>query len=124
MLQPIMSAMLEASFFLLCTLVLPVLINKSTEGEQFAWVKPWLRELWTLVFVFFSVYFLSEPQGRSIFMKAHSSLHGVWGYLICAILGAAALCLYWWFTGKITPQSAIVAPIHSAVNTPAGQTRT
>jgi hypothetical protein len=86
-------------FFAVCTLVLPVLINKSTEGERFDFLKPYLREAWTVVFVFLSTYYLTKPEAMEFLMKAHSSLPGYKGYFLAAVLGATVLCVYWWFAG-------------------------
>jgi hypothetical protein len=95
--------MLEIFFLLVCTLVVPVLVNKSTEGKRFDFIKPWLRELWTMVFVFFSVYLLVKPEAREAAMRLHLAVPGWRGYVITALSGAICLSLYWYFTGIITP---------------------
>jgi hypothetical protein len=94
-----LAGMGDIVFFAVCTLGLPVLINKSTEGERFDFLKPYLREAWTGVFVFLSVYYLTKPEAMEFLMKAHSSLPGYKGYFLAAVLGATVLCGYWWFAG-------------------------
>jgi hypothetical protein len=90
--------MLDILAFVLTLLVLPVLINKSTEG-RFDSIKPFLRHIWTVIFAFFSLYLLQKPVAMEIAMKLHTRLPGHWGYIVAAICGALLLCGYWWFTG-------------------------
>ena len=108
--------MAELFFFVVCVGVVPVLINKSTEGERFNWLKPRLREAWTLLSLFFGWYFLKKPEMMAQMSKWHSSLPGLPGYLVVAVVGAAALSAYWWFAGlvlhpaKQEPPASLVKP--------------
>lgn len=101
----------EILFFVVCAVVVPVLINKSTEGERFNWLKPYLRESWTVLFVFFSAYFLLKPEAKDLLMQWHSKAPGVIGYLLASLCGAALLCAYWYFTGLITPSEKKTAEV-------------
>lgn len=91
--------MWEIGAFVVATVVLPVLINKSTESGRFDWIKPRLRQIWTAIFAFFSLYLLQKPAAMEVAMKLHTRLPGPLGYVVAAICGALLLCGYWWFTG-------------------------
>lgn len=98
--------MFELLFLVFATVVLPILVNKTTEKGRFDWIHPHLRWLWTVVFAFVSLYLLEKPMLREATMRTKESLdHAspVWGYIFCGIVGASLLCGYWWFAGKIIP---------------------
>src|ERR1700692_2493541 len=103
--------MLDLALVLVATFVLPVVINKSTEGRGFDWIRPYLREIWTGLAAFFSLYLLCKPGVVEVSVKLHKYLAGTpaLGYLASAVIGASLLCGYWWFTGKefskVTPVS-------------------
>jgi hypothetical protein len=99
---------LELLAFLVTTVVLPVIINKSTEGGRFNWAYPHLRRLWTAIFAFYSFYILQKPGALEIIMKAKENLDTtspILGYAVCAVVGALLLCGYWWFAGKLFADS-------------------
>lgn len=87
------------------SLLIPVLVNKSTEDRGMDWIKPYLRHLWTAVFILLSYYYiLRKPIVEEMAMRLHQQLDkssSVWGYVICAVCGAMLLCAYWWFAGKV-----------------------
>jgi hypothetical protein len=103
-LRDIITVLLEVLVFLVSTLILPVLVNKSTERGRFDWLHSHLRRIWTGLFAFFSVYFLLKPDVKETMMKLHQRTSPSWlGYLVCALIGAALLCGYWWLTGRLIP---------------------
>src|SRR5258708_7547618 len=81
--------------------VLPVLVNKSTERGRFDWIHPYLREIWTAIFVFYSWYLLTQPRAEAFLMWLSRSLRPSFVYLVLAIMGASLLCGYYWFAGKV-----------------------
>jgi len=93
-------SVLDLLLFAVLSWVLPVVINKTTEGH-FHWIKPHLRLAWAVIFVFFSAYLLQKPAALEITMKLHRSWPGMAGYVVSALLGAVLLCGYWWMTGKM-----------------------
>jgi hypothetical protein len=84
--------------------IVPILLTKAMERSQFKWLEPRLREAWTLVFCFLTVYLLqSENMLRGGAMLHEYTKNRPWlGYVVCAVLGAIILCGYWWFTGTIS----------------------
>jgi hypothetical protein len=95
--------MFDIIAIILAAVILPVLINKTTE-IHFDWLKPYLRQVWTGIFFFFSFYFLIGNQiALEVAVKLHKQWQGVswFGYIVSGFCGAALLCGYWWFTGKI-----------------------
>jgi len=111
--------MLELVFFVLVTGVVPVVINKSTEEARFDWIKPYLREIWTAIFVFFVIYFLLKPEAMEVAMKLHNRVPSFWGYLLVALAGGLLLCAYWWFTGKALSRPREQPQIQAAAGVPA-----
>jgi hypothetical protein len=105
---------LEVLFVLASLVVIPVLINKSTEGERFDWIKPHLREAWTLVFVFVSSYFLSKPSIWEFTMNASKQWSPWVAYPLVAVTGALLLSGYYWLAGQM-----FVAPTTAVKVTPA-----
>ena len=100
--------MLEVLVFIVVTGMLPVLVNKSTEDGRFDWLKGYLRESWTVLFVFFFLYLLSKPKALGVAMELRKQLPGPWGYVVFGCVGAALMCGYWWFAGKVFVSSPIV----------------
>jgi hypothetical protein len=94
--------MLELLAFVVSIAVLPVLVNKSTEG-RFEWVKRHLRSLWTATLTFFTVYFLNKQGVLEVTMQVQHRIeqHPSIGYAIAATSGAILLCGYWWLAGRI-----------------------
>src|SRR5579872_1604130 len=100
--------MLEVLVFIFTVGVLPVVINKSTEGRRFDWIHPHLRWIWTLIFAFFSWYLLEKPAAQEFVVKLKFALDSkspILGYIVCAVMGASALCVYWWFSGKLLSET-------------------
>jgi|ERR1700728_3641525 len=87
--------------YIVVTLILPLLINKSTEDGRFDRLKLYLREVWTALFAFFSLFLLHQESVMVIVVKQHGRWKGPLGYVVAGIVGAALLCAYWWFTGKV-----------------------
>lgn len=99
--------MLDIVAIIVLTVVLPVLINKTTE-HHFDWVKPYVRQLWTGVLAFFSMYYLTNrTYAVEVAVRLHQRWHTIpWlGYLVAGLCGALLLCGYWWFTGEIFGKS-------------------
>ena len=99
------------------SIVVPIVINKTTESTHFDTWKPRLREIWMLIFVLASAYFLFKPEAKDFFMKLHAGHPGVMGYLVVALLGAISLCLYWAFTGFLTPAAQPAKHVFSVPRT-------
>lgn len=98
--------MFELLLLILGMLVLPIVVNKTTEKGRFDWIHQHLRWIWTVIFAFVSLYLLEKPIAREAAMRIKESLchvSPVWGYVVCGIVGASILCGYWWFSGKIIP---------------------
>jgi len=84
--------------FLLLTVLLPLLINKTTE-HRLQWLKPeHLRPIWTVVFALFSSYLLQRQAVLEFVVNLHQKIGG-WGYPLAAVTGALLLSGYWWLTG-------------------------
>lgn len=99
--------MLDLVVFVVLAVVLPVVINKTTESGHFHWIKPHLRAIWTAILAFFSVYVLYKPAAQEIVMHLHTRWPGLQGYILASLTGAAMLCAYWWLTGRmLTPPHA------------------
>jgi len=96
--------MLDLLFFVFTVGILPVLVNKSTERGRFDWIHPYLREIWTLVFVFYSLVLLSQPRAQEILMLLHKYPFVV-QYLLLWLIGGLLLCTYYWFAGQIFQES-------------------
>lgn len=95
----IIVAMFDLLFFVLLTVVVPVLINRTTESHLH-WLKPHhLRPIWTVVFAIFSLYLLQKPSALEVVMGLHQKWNGWIGYLVFGLAGALLLTGYWWLTG-------------------------
>jgi hypothetical protein len=83
--------------------VVPVLINKSTENNL-DWIKPRLREAWCLVGLIYSCYILSTDTVKLWFVSwrnGFGSRHPELSYLTLAA-GAIAIAIgYWNFLGQL-----------------------
>jgi hypothetical protein len=112
---PYMGWLVFYSFFGLVVImvtvgVAPVLVNKTTD-IHLDWIKPYLRECWTGLFIFFSLAYLLTPPTREVAMKVHAKYPEWIGYAICGLLGAAMFSAFWWFTGRVlTPEVAAKPP--------------
>ena len=92
-------SVVDSILLLLSLLVAPVLVNKSTEGEQFDWVKPYLRPAWTAFFIVWFCYALSKTPVE-VFMTIRK--FSPWlVYPILAVAGAVILCGYYWAMGRM-----------------------
>jgi hypothetical protein len=111
--------MVALALLVLGSFVIPVLINKSTEGERLNFIKPYLREIWTVVLLIFVGCFLMQQSPRDSLMKLHPYMPGYRGYIVCAIAGSTLLCAYWWFVGKIFTPQPIPQPPEIAWQNPA-----
>src|SRR5271166_94919 len=91
--------MLDLLIFILGLVVVPVLINRTTE-THLHWLKPQhLRPIWTVVFAIFSLYLLQKPTAQEFVMSLHQRWHGWIGYAVFGVAGAVLLAGYWWLTG-------------------------
>jgi hypothetical protein len=75
-----------------------ILINKSTEGGKFDWVKPYLRESWFAIAVIYTMIALWQERGVAVAMKLKISPTSG-GYIVAACSGALLLSAYWWAIG-------------------------
>jgi len=88
--------------FLLLGLVLPIVINKTTERGRFDFIHAYLQEIWSgLLILCTYLYVLRNPTVKAILLSGYSKLSDYRGYLIVAGLSAALGCFYWWGTGKL-----------------------
>ena len=94
--------------------VIPVVVNKTTE-IYFDWIKPYLRECWTAIFIVLSALYLFYPDVREVAVKSHKVVPEWLGYVICVVLGSAIFSTFWWFTGKaLAPKASAPEPPPSA----------
>lgn len=100
--------MLEFIIFLLLAVVVPVVVNKTTEAGHLNWIKPHLRLVWTGIFLILSIYLLDKQGPLEITMSLHKrwSEVALLGYVAWGAVGAVTLCAYWWLTGKMVPSVA------------------
>lgn len=90
---------------ILTLLVIPMLINKSTEGRG-DWVKRYLREAWFCVAVIYLMTIALLPDGRDFIVRnkpAFAVSHPAWSYIIVATGAAALAVAYWFILGKLAP---------------------
>lgn len=87
-----------------------MVVNKSSEA-RFDWIKPYLREIWTGIFILFSTYYLfNDDKILWSIMKLHADLSGPFGYIIAFFIGGVILVACWWVTGKMFHQSLTTPP--------------
>jgi hypothetical protein len=98
--------------------VLPVLVNKSTEHGRFDWIHPYLRQIWTGTFMFYSWYVLHSNSDHPIFMWLHTNVKPWLAYAIMAFFGALLFCGYYWFAGQVFKPSAQGPALSPASPTP------
>ena len=67
--------MLELATFVILTVIVPIIVNKSTESGRFDWIMPHLRKVWTAIFAFVSLYLLQKDSAWEFVMQ----LHKQWG---------------------------------------------
>jgi hypothetical protein len=73
-------------------------------------LKKHLREVWTGIFLFYSIYLLAQPAIMETVMTLHRKFPNWQGYALTGTLGALVLCGYWWLTGFMftsQPKAAI-----------------
>jgi hypothetical protein len=90
----------------LTLVVLPILINKSTE-QHFSWVKNWLRELWCAVALIYSYYGATR---LGWIMRAHGTLGVAYprgSYVIVGLIGVFVACGFWWVAGQVFPSAVV-----------------
>jgi hypothetical protein len=93
--------MFELVVFILLAVVVPVLVNKTTESHLH-WLKPrHLRPIWTVVFALLSLYFLQKPAALGFVVHLQQKWHGWIGSLIFGAAAAIMLASYWWLTGVL-----------------------
>jgi hypothetical protein len=93
--------MLDLAVIIFAAVIIPLLINKSTESH-FDWIKPHIREAWTVTVVIFTIYYLAQRTPMGVVMNLHERWKALpWlGYIAFGLFGAVIFCGYWWFTGK------------------------
>jgi hypothetical protein len=105
---------LDVGLFVLFGVVLPIVVNKTTEG-YLNWIKPHLRWVWTGIFAFLTCYGLSRPIAWEFTVNLHKNWHGspILGYALWASFGILLFSFYWWLAGKSFysggPPSPVVA---------------
>jgi len=91
----------EIIVFTFFSLIVPMLINKSTEKGRLDWIEPHLRIIWTVLFIFFTMYLLQKPVISGVIMEFRKWFNNpMLGYLVWALIGATVFCGYWWFSGR------------------------
>jgi hypothetical protein len=97
--------MFELVIFVLLALVVPVLVNKTTESHLH-WLTPrHLRPIWTVVFAILSLYLLQKPTAHEFIARLHLRWHGR-SYLVLGLAGGLLLYGYWWLTGVMLKPAA------------------
>jgi hypothetical protein len=104
----------DFAFLVVCLIVIPVVINKSTEG-RFEGIKPHLREIWTALAAFFSPYFLWKPAALEVAVQARQQFSSPLSYIAVWIIGGLLFCGYYWFAGKMFPPGGSAKPAPVAV---------
>jgi hypothetical protein len=91
---------------LLCaTFIVPVLLENSNM-KQMRFIKERLRVLWTGVFAFFFLYFLTRPHVMEVTVELRKHLTPEWfGYMVVGICGFVVFCAYWFFIGHVAHQA-------------------
>jgi hypothetical protein len=84
--------------FLVLTVVLPIVITKTTERGRFDFIHPWLREIWMVLLVLGIWYVLEQPLASEFIMRHRD---GKLAYLIVFLVGGLLLCLFWWLMGAV-----------------------
>jgi hypothetical protein len=101
-------SMLAILFEFLTLLVLPIMINKTTE-DRFSWLKPRLREAWCVIAFVYTLIVLLRSESEQYFMtlkRGFGTEYPVLSYFLIAVFGAALFIGYWWFLGKALPVKA------------------
>lgn len=84
---------------MLSALVVPVMLDKTTERGTFDFVHPYLREIWAAII---GVYALGLCWWqRGYLMEARANYRGFWSYAIVGALGLLCACAVWWVTGLV-----------------------
>jgi hypothetical protein len=99
---------MEIFIFLIVVLVVPILVNKTTERGRFDFVHPYLRHAWTGLLILFTYYVLDKPGVKEIVMRLFSRFgtsQPVWSYLTAFCIGGLLLCWYWYATGWLLKES-------------------
>jgi hypothetical protein len=103
-----MPLILKVLLFLVTTTVMPVVVNKTTDGERLKWIQPYLREIWLALLVFYVLAAMFVPSVREAAVAANQrikdSAHPDACYFVVVSLGCVLLLCYWWFTGIIAPK--------------------
>lgn len=100
-------------FAFLGVLVLPILINKTTERGRFDFVHPYLREMWMALLLLFTWWYVLESSTvkKSVMStQARYANHPVATYGVVAVLGALLLMGYWFVTGWLLRETAASSP--------------
>src|SRR6266571_4791311 len=99
---------MEIFIFLIVVLVVPILVNKTTERGRFDFVHPYLRHAWTGLLILFTYYVLDKPVVKEIVMRLFSRFgtsQAIWSYLTAFCVGGLLLCWYWYATGWLLKES-------------------
>ena len=94
---------------IITVVVLPMLINKTTE-IHFDWAKRYLRELWWGVLVYYTILCaVVSSDFREIVVEAKRGF-GVnyprLSFVAAGVIGAVVFIGYWWIVGKVIPIKA------------------
>jgi hypothetical protein len=104
--------MRDLILFVLGGIVLPSLINKTTERGRLDFVHDYIQEIWTALLAACTYFYVLDTDSvRGIAMSLHQrySNHPFAPYLVAGALGFTLLCFYWWATGKVL-QTQAAAP--------------
>lgn len=90
-----MAELLEFIILLIGIFIAPILVAKM---GSLNWIDPYLWELWTIVFIAFSVHLLTKPKIREFIKKVHVTAvarsHRGAEYFIYFIVGSSILYGY------------------------------
>ena len=100
---------------ILSTVVVPIVLTKTTERARFDFIHPYLREIWTGIIGFY-VLGLCWWQ-KSFLMEQRSNFHGPMSFLVVGLMSAAAGCFVWALTGWILHKAE---PVSSTTATTSG----
>ena len=89
--------------------VAPVAIEMSKAKGHFKWAERWLKQLWMFIFFVLTIYLCNIRAVQEMVMAIRRGNAGM-GYVVCALLGAATFCGYWWFLGTVDSVSASYDP--------------
>jgi len=96
--------MREFILFVLAGIVLPSIINKTTERGRLEFVHEYIQEIWTFVLAVCTYFWLLDTgsvRGLAVSFHQRYSNHPYAPYLVVGALGFSLFCFFWWATGRV-----------------------